>query len=226
MPEYHESADDYRIKYSNCFALASNLDEKYASVIRFNDTFKSSNNKVVEAHAGLFYRTPKNQTRKEDTMISLANVSLKPLLLGAVNLGKSVVVLKSTKPSGNYKYRKLPCEGNFKLIDPFVHEREYLDLRPVGSVVDYFILRAWGDRSFFQANDALNEVMGHRRLGAAFTPEYFFGISRAGDGIFLFKNDKRIARVNTTGGIVLKPPVHQLFEQLSEFGLNVKKVTK
>ena len=66
-------------------------------------------------------------------------------------------------------------------------------------VADYFILNAWGNRVFYSATDALNSVMEHRRLGAAFTPEYFFGISLAGDGIFLYKNRKRVARVNTNG---------------------------
>ncbi|MCB9020166.1 MAG: hypothetical protein H6546_07540 [Chitinophagales bacterium] len=227
MPEYYETTDDYRIKYGHCFALATDLDEKYASVVQFQDHFnKGSGNKIIEAHVSMFYRTLKNQTRREESMLSMNSISLKPLMMGAVNLNKSVVFMTSKKPDGNTKYRKLPCEGNFRMIDPFVKEREYLDLRPVGVVADYFILNAWGNRVFYSATDALNSVMEHRRLGAAFTPGYFFGISLAGDGIFLYKNGKRVARVNTNGEIVLKPVVHWLSEQLSEFGLNVKKVTK
>ena len=65
-------------------------------------------------------------------MLSMNSISLKPLMMGAVNLNKSVVFMTSKKPDGNTKYRKLPCEGNFRMIDPFVKEREYLDLRPVG----------------------------------------------------------------------------------------------
>lgn len=226
MPEYHETADDYRIKYGHCFALATDLDEKYASVVKIQDHFKASGSKILEAHVSMFYRTPKNQTRHEESMLDMKKLSLKPLTMGAVNLNKSVVFMTSVKPDGNTKYRKLPCEGNFRMIDPFVKEREYLDLRPVGGVADYFILNAWGNRVFYSATEALNDVMEHRRLGAAFTPGYFFGISLAGDGVFLYKNGKRIARVNTNGEIVLKPVVHWLSEQLSEFGLNVKKVTK
>lgn len=226
MPEYHESTDDYRIKYSHCFALASGLEEKYTPIIKFNDSFRFLDGKISEANVNLFYRTPKNQTRSTESFLAMKSISLKPLQMGAVNLNMSCIYLQSQKPEGSTKYRKLPCEGNFIMVDPFKKEREHLDFRPPTKVEDYFILSAWGTRIFYSATQALADVMEYRRLGAAFSPVYFFGLSYAGDGVFLFKDGKRIARVNTNGEIVLKPVVHALSEQLSEYGLNVKKVER
>lgn len=227
MPEYVETASDYSIKYSGCYALAEGLDDKYAPVIQIGDLFHQNDEGIVtKAKASQFYRTPKNQTRSSDNYIPISSLILKPLRLGAINLSKSVIFLKSLKPEGSTKYRKLPCNGNFSMVDPFLKERQFLDIRSPSSINDYFILNAWGNREFFPATEALAQVMDHQRLGAAFNHEYFFGISYAGDGIFLYKNGCRTARVNTNGEVVLKPVVHPLSEQLAEFGLNVKKVTK
>lgn len=227
MPNYQETPDDYRIKYSGCFAFVNGLEEKYAPVVRINDTFKTDDNgRVYQAYVTTFAKTPKNQTILDEKFVPIQDIELRSLRLGAINLKGSVVFLQSVKPDGAMKYRRLPNDGNFKLLDPFKKEREYLSLRHPKGIMDYFILNAWGNREFFSATDALDDVMNHRRLASAFTNEYFFGISYAGDGIFLYKNGKRIARVNTNGEVLLKPAIYCLTEQLSEFGLNVKKVNR
>ena len=46
MPEYYETTDDYRIKYGHCFALATDLDEKYASVVQFQDHFNKGSGNI------------------------------------------------------------------------------------------------------------------------------------------------------------------------------------
>lgn len=226
MPNYLETQDDYRIRYSGCFAVAHGLDEKYAPIVQLQDTYKTRGGKVYSALVSKFFKSPRNQTRTEDDFIPIENIELRPLMLGAVNLKGSVVQLLSKKPDGSDKYRKLPCQGNTYLFDPFKKEREFLELRSPDSIRNFFVLEAWGKRTFLNPVEALESVMGFHRLAAAFSKEYFFGISHAGDGFFLYKNGKRIARVNDNGEILLKPQVHWLHEQLTEFGFNVRKVAK
>lgn len=227
---YIETPGDFSIKFEGCYALAKLDDDpnKYAPIVKISDSFNTDGNGlVVSAIVTRFYRNSSNQTRASSGhTLKIDEIDLKPLRLGAINLKKSVVVLKSTIPKGNTKYRKLPCDGNTIMYDPFSKEREYLELIQPKSFRDYFILNAWGNREFLPATEALEEVVGHNRLGAAFNPVYFFGISHAGDGVFLYKNGYRIARINSMKEIVLKPVVHPLAEQLAEFGLKVKKVGK
>lgn len=227
---YIETPGDFAIKFEGCYALAKLDDDpdKYAPIVKISDSFKTNaNGIVIAANVTKFYRNTSNQTRVSSShSLKLSELDLNPLRLGAINLKKSVVVLKSIVPKGNTKYRKLPCDGNIVMHDPFVKEREYLELIQPKTYRDYFILKAWGNREFLPATEALKEVVEHNRLGAAFNPMYFFGISYAGDGVFLYKNGYRIARVNSVGEIVLKPVIHSLAEQLSEFGLKVKKVNQ
>lgn len=227
MPLYHETVDDYRIKYSGCYAKASCAEKGVASVAMLTEDWKTNAQSKVTAGVVRFYlKTEKNKTMGKDMWVELKSIDFHPLKMGAVNLAKSVVCILSTKPHSSAKYRKLPCDGNLRVIDPFEEEREFLKLRPVGTIKDYFLLDAWGNNEYLPAVDALKLVSEHKRLGAAFSPNYFFGISMAGDGIFLYSGYRRVARVNSQGEILLKPPVHWLVEQLSEYGLTVRRIDK
>lgn len=227
--EYIETCGDWGIRYAHCYAKAETGD-KYAPVIHFRESFYSANGSDQSppeyAMVDMYYKNQKNVTTSDTAKLQVNKIDLTPLELGAVNLNKSVVVIRATKPDGNAKYRQLPHDGSIKMIDPFRLERKYLKLRSPTSIADFFILTAWANNTYLSAPQALKEVSEHTRLGAAFSPNYFFGISLPGDGVFLFKNGLRIARVNAEGCIMLKPKVHQLAELLSEYGLNVKRIQK
>lgn len=227
MPEYIETRDDFRIRYADCYAALKTPPDGAASVGRLTEDWRMNNDGRVSSVAVVtFTKDKKNRSVPETRLMKLGDIRLSPLQMGAINLSRSVVVFQSKKPYSNSKYRRLPCAGNTYLIDPFSEERKHLDLRPVGDIDDYFILSAWGDNKYLPAVDALSRVMSHDRLGAAFSPEYFFGISLAGDGIYLYKFGNRIARVNTEGEVLLKPEVQWLSEELAEFGLTVKRIDK
>lgn len=237
MPSnYVESKDDYRIKYGGCYAYAPALEgkENEAPVVQITEEWKieklnAEGKYKYSNYATVFQRGSKNDTQATNRwFVAGEGLSLNPTSLpfGAVNLSKSVVCFITTKPASASKYRKLPHSGNFRVYDPFGEERKYLGIRQVAGVNDYFLLKAWGENKYFPALEALSEVMEHKRLAAAFSSNYFFGISKAGDGVFLYYVGRRVARVNSEGEILLKPPVHWLYELLSEYGLTVKRIEK
>lgn len=227
MPKYIETSDDYRLKYEGCYTKLSDdykLPPDTASVIKFSGNFTNGKDGIASAY--LYSKTKSNLTSAKEGSLSFKSINLEKLKLGALNLDKSVIVLKSKVPHDSGKYKQLPHSTNLKLVDPFEVERDILELRHPSTIDDYFILKAWGDQKFFPAVDALDFVVNHDRLGCAFSNQYFFGISYAGDCIFLFKDGFKIARVNSRKEILLKPQIHCLEEQLSEFGLKVKRIVK
>lgn len=226
MPKYISTTGDYRIRYGGCYAKATGIPTKYAGVVVLTDEWAASSSGPYKVVAKMFYRDSSNKTRTSDEWLNKDNISFTPLPVGAINLAKSVVVLLTTIPKGNAKYRRLPHDHSIEIIDPFVQEREFLDIRPVDGIRNYFVLRAWAENKYIPAVEALESVMKHNRMGAAFDPNYFFGLSLAGDGVFLYRNAYRVARVNTEGQILLKPGVHWLSEQLSEHGLSVRRIDK
>lgn len=227
MPdEYRETREDARIKYGGCYVRCTGLEDKFAPIVKLGDQISVDRGRVSSATVTGYARTPKNLTTTHDFKVMADRMELTPLRLGNVNLAKSVIILQSIKPEGHAKYRRLPNEHSIRIHDPFKAERDFLELRPVTRLNNYFVLKAWGENHYPSAPAALQAVMNHERLGYAFTADYFFGISLAGDGIFLYKSGRRVARVNEAGEVMLKPKVVCLKEQLSEFGLNVKEIEK
>lgn len=231
MPRYVENTDDYRIKYAECYVRYTGSDKTAAPVVRMTDRFRTDEGAARSAVARVdcvkFNNTANNRTTTDTSTIKLSNLDLAhPLPLGAINMPRSVIMIQARKPDGNSRYRRLPCEGNIRLFDPFKKEREALELRGPTRIGNFFVLKAWGNNKYPDAPSALETVMNHERMGYAFSPAYFFGISHAGDGIFLYKYGKRIARVNTNGEVMLKPVVSQLKEQLTEFGLSIKEIER
>lgn len=227
MP-YKETSHDHDVMYSGCYASLNKTQEGFSPVVNICDGGwqVDGSSEVVAAFCTLFKKTEKNETSTQQEVIPLEDINLNPLQLGAINLSKSVVCINSVKPQGLSKYRRLPHDGNIRVVDPFTKERQYLGIKPAKGIKDYFLLNAWGNSSYLPAVDALGLVTAYERLGAAFSPEYFFGLSKAGGGVFLFKSGLRIARVNNEGETLLKPPVHWLMEELSEFGLSIRRIEK
>ena len=231
MAKYYDTPYDYRVKYSGCYvrlnALPPNAPLGAARVVRIEDTFEVSEvGELKKVHCTFFSKTGDNLTKRKQDWVAIKYLDWKPIRMGVFNMAKSCLVIRSKVPDGNAKYRQFPHPHSIVMLDPFAQERSFLGARKPSKIDDYFILDGWGNENYFNAPDALAMVMNHERLGAAFSKHWFFGISYAGDGIFLYRDGLRVARVNTQGEVVLKPQVHCLAELLTEYGLTVKKVDK
>lgn len=231
MPDYVEGSDDFRIKYSGCYVRLKELppeaEPHTAHVAKIDDQFDvNSNGDLNRAHLTLFYRNKENATRTKTVWVQKKYIDWQPLRTGIFNMAKSCLMVQSRVPEGNAKYRQFPHPHSIQLFDPFQEERKFLGARQPTKIEEFFVLDGWGDLQYFNAVDAMEKVLAHDRLGAAFSKHWSFGISYAGDGVFLYRDGMRVARVNTQKEIILKPPVHCLAELLTEYGLNVKKVEK
>lgn len=229
MPNaYVEKPQDWGIKYGGCYARTTEPIKDYASVVKIRDGFYTGGAKdaVLQSDVTYFKTNDDFDTVTSSGTLKVEKIDWKPLQLGAINLLSSVVMINAKQPEGNSKYRQLPHDQNVHLVDPFMREREHLDLTVPEGLGNYFVLDSWGKNKYFPATEALKLVQEHKRLGCAFSPNYFFGISLAGDGIFLWKHGYRIARVGADGKIALKPQVHVLSQMLSEHGLDVRRINK
>lgn len=231
MAKYYENQDDYRVKYSGCYLrlleMPEDAPENAAPIVRIEDNFDVNEYGTLKRiHCAYFYRTKENVTKSKSQWVPFDKIEWKPIRTGVFNMQKSCLVIKTRVPEGNAKYRQFPHPNSIHMVDPFVQERAFLGARKPSKIDDFFVLSGWGNMEYFNAPDALASVVNHERLGAAFSPHWFFGISYAGDGVFLYRDGLRVGRVNTQNEVILKPPVHCLAELLTEYGLNVKKVDK
>lgn len=219
MPEYHITENDFKIKYSNCFVKTINKDVIKLYNVNMGQLTGTFNGKLAEVKVPIINEI--NITTSKRIYIPVSSLELKKYSTGVFNLKSTCIIINSLRPGGGGKYRLLPHPENIKMIDPFQEERSYLGSTQPKSIFNYFILKAWGEEKYFPASVALEEVLNHKRLGCAFNNEYFFGLSLAGDSVFLYKNFYKIAKVNENGQILLPPSLHCLYEQLSEYGLDV-----
>lgn len=231
MAKYYDTVDDYRIKYTGCYVRAigfpEDAPENSAPVVKIDDQFELNGvGELDRVLCSVYHKTKDNLTRVRTIWMDMKYLEWKSIKTGVFNMQKSSLVIRTKVPEGNAKYRQFPHPQSVVLLDPFDEERSFLGARKPTKLDEYFVLAGWGNEEYYTAVEALGLVMSHERLGAAFSRHYFFGISYAGDGIFLYRDGLRVARVNTMGEVILKPPVHCLFELLTEYGLTVKKVDK
>lgn len=247
---YKETPHDWHVRYSNCWAKLNLAEveeslgglcpiEDVACVGQILDSFSSrepdwdddgemeeeeeEDRTCVSAEVRLLL---KNKYLATTVNLPIEAIDLTPLPFGMVNLKMSCVNITSERipPDGMAKYRALPFVETTRVEDPFYAEREIIGAKKIDTLSNPYVLDEWGKVSYPSALDALNGVISFENLSIAFSPEYSFGLSAIGDAVFLYRYSLRIARVLEDGEILLKPPVHRLFEQLSEYGLTVRKV--
>ena len=246
---YSETCSDWHIRYADCFAKIdvnaislSDLPPKFdrkaiAPVALIQDSFypdeddeeESEDAPCARAIVNLFFRKDKDQPRSAGTAeISIDSINVNPLPYGLVNLNRSFIhIFPRRVPAGGVaKYRVLPHSEIVRAMDPFQLEREYINAAPINDWKSFHVMRAWAEaeENYPSAVEALERLTSLKSLGVAFSPEYGFGISYTGNSIFLYRYTHRIARVSSAGEVLLKPPAHRLYEELSEYGLTVRKI--
>lgn len=226
---YIETAEDYRIKYEGCYTKHNGtiirMGHFYHENLNEDDYEEEEHNgEEFEVMCEFSYTLINNNgvsiTRTDTIPAGMVDYDLLPV--GAINLKKSVIYLFNNIPDGPTKYRKLVHPNNLVLHDPFAEERTYLSLPQVPSLFNHFICKAWAEYKMFSPQEALDLVLSGKRIAAAFDKEYYIGVSLQGSGTFLFYGANRVGRVNKRGEVFLKTPVHFLYEQLVEFGFNVR----
>jgi len=229
---YCETPNDYRIKYSSCYAKEYDRN----TVVLLSDSFFYNSTEetgtydeeadpeaiVCEYSFWNFNpeegRTTSHSGSNLDDSIGLFD----PLEFGAVNMALSTVLIESAPTTGAGKYRKLPHTANTTIFDPFVEERRFMNLYYGFKLNNPFVLSAWYNNRMFSAVEALELVLSGKRLGAAFTSDFYFGRSLKGTGVFLYYQRFKVARVSKSGQITLRVETSQLYDELIEHGLNVR----
>lgn len=216
MPIYKETTDDLRLKYVGCIVSYDK------SPLMIDDISKGDSKFHI---IGRVYKEGDWESKTVTMTSQRLNIACLPRT--AINLGSSVVVLNLRKAiQGTEKYKRAISAGNTELFDPFKKERELLRSQPA-KLGDPLIYEAWINNEFYSAEEALRSVSSYERIAAAFHPEYYFGIKYCTNAIMLFRRNNMIGRVNPVlKEVILKPPAHPYAEELSELGLNVKKVSK
>lgn len=210
MKEYIETKDDLRLKYSG------GIVQYKGNPFYIRDFTGPTDDMVIVGSA-------KNNGTFTEVHMNDPDLDLSPKKRGCINLGSTVVVFNTRKTiNGTDKFKRVLHQGNTEIFDPFKEERKLIRSHPV-KFNDHGLITAFFKNSYLEAKDALESVEAYKKLGAAFSSEYYFGIKYRPDSIMLFKRNFMIGRVNK-GLILLKQPAHHYYEELSEFGLSVKKV--
>jgi len=218
---YKLDAHDYNIYYKNTFVKGTLPDEEEIIPIYVSDFYMGERKDII-ANA-IAYVDNDTRTRIK---LPVKNIDFSLFDRGCINLSSSVFVLNEKSPStGEFRHRKTLSTGNVDIIDPFKNERLLLHSIPL-QLDTKVVLEAIINNTFSSAQEALENVLTFKRLGQAFHPDYFFGLKYKPNSIMIFRRDRMIGRVTEAGSVILKPKVHVLYEELSEFGLDVKKVQR
>jgi len=213
MPEYTLTPDDFNLYYDSCYAV-----RKDGTPVRIKNTDGSRINFVKFPSE----EDPGNGYVQWDNWDTKLDVS--PLITGAINLRLSVIVINSVSKLGSpWKYRRGTNSRNTNFYDPFSTERAMLRSPQVQTLDDWNILEYWTKPVYPKALDALEQVTSHEYLARAFTERMYFGTKWTSDSIALFKDNRIVGEVEDDT-ILLRPGAHPLYEQLSEYGLKVRKV--
>lgn len=234
---YKETNEDFRIKYSDCYVRVLDPPTKSsAKVVKITDYFN-----VIDDMGDLitgpdedekygvtctkYCLAKNNRTRSYNYIECLDNLDLlNPLPFGILNLKHSVIGVAGSTPSGNAKYRKARHVTIVNLFDPCKIERKALGLRVPNRITEKVILDEWADPTYLSPEESLFSVLESKRLGAAFSPHYYFKITDLGERVSLYHDEFRVADVVEDGVIFLPERVHWMKDELEEFGFFIEEV--
>ena len=241
---YRETPHDWGIRYSYTYARllqdpeSLGLSKDIANVVRINDSFFSDipdyedeeaeqeeeNYPCEKAEVRVFYQ----KGVQRNVIIPIEAIDVEEALpYGLVNLSKSFVFITCFRsPTGGpAKYKFLPHRDIVTVIDPFVFERQLLNLKEIPPTVENAaLLDAWNMNEYTPPLEALEGVLSGEYMGRVFTRNLGIGLSGYGeDPAFLYHNSFKVARINPKGVILLDKRVHRLYEELSELGFQVER---
>lgn len=215
---YVETAHDYMIKYKDTFLVWKKGEDNIpCRALEF-----SGEGRTITAKIRTY---PKKPMESETVVVKVPELRFNFLPRGCINLRQSVIVLNEASPkNGEHKYRACMNQTNTQLIDPFVMEREMIHSTPV-EFENHVVLNAIIDNVYPAPNECLENVLTFKRLGQAFSSDYFFGLKYKPNGCMLFRREYMVGRVDMSKGtILLKAPAYHLYEELSEFGFSVERI--
>lgn len=226
MP-YEETASDYNIRYKDTFLIYKEGVNRFpCKVVDFYNHHDDNGDEDSEIFARIKIYHPDEDTYKNKT-VSIDSLVLKMWKRGCVNLSSSVIVLNECSPSNSaveVKYKAGLSQSNTQVIDPFHVERSLVHSVPF-SFENNVVLNATINNKYGSPEECLENTLSYKRLGQAFSPDYFFGLRSQVNAIMLHKREYIIGMVDPSNKqILLKQEAHPLYEEISEYGLTVKKV--
>lgn len=220
MFDKHFSAKDFSLYFCDCITSAKIKDEK-------RPVYLNGCSSTGEITAKVFL----DEDEVTDLVCSWEDkeevFNFIPLSKGAINMPQSVVYLRNGgNLSSPWRYKKLPNTRDTRLLDPFYQERILLNSPPAKKLLSGYILNAWVKNTFVPAHEAFENVLTFKRMAQAWSPEWFIGLHYKTNSPVVFRRNYIIGRVNQeTGEIRLKPAAHSLSDELSEYGLTVRKIS-
>jgi len=220
---YYDTVEDYRIKYDGCFT------EHEGSLIKISTFYNGEVDEEEDEEPPICCEYFKYALGSDGKSViappfvdKAEDIDFRLLPTGAINLPWSVIYIAKLLSSGVEKYRKIIHPKTIDVIDPFVEERVYLKRPALPCITHPVVGGAWCKSNYYSPDQAVYLVSQGKRLAAAFSKDFYVGVSLKGAGLFLYYETLRVARMNTNGHVLLRKPVHFLYEQLMEFGLTVR----
>lgn len=223
MPDYRETAHDFRIKYSGCVMKCTGLSKDLASLVVIGEDISTDNEGNLETvRVTTFKKDKDNQTTTNNKTVNIKNLQRKRLKLGAVNLARSVVLINQNTADGSARYRALHHRNTLRLVDPLMDIRRILELRSPTEVLDWFVLSAWGEEQFSTPTEALEQVVSGQYLARAFTNKFYFATStKSKYPVLMYLNHPIGEAIN--GRVVLLKSAIRFKEELEGFGLQCEE---
>lgn len=183
--EYEESANDYHVKYNNCYGI---LENKVVRALDFyNNDDEDDNTKVV-----MDYKVLRNKSwfSKSGGIDIIDDIDWTLPYLGAINVLDTVLFIRRRhKQSSPTRYRKALRLDLLDLYEPTKKEYSMLGKEGYSGGSEN-----WNDvlsSIFFPTQlgveEALDSVLSLDRLGTAISNEYYFTLSNAINNIILWR---------------------------------------
>lgn len=190
VPIYHDTIADLRIKYENCYGL-------YKGKLIFIDSFFTEEDSNGYSTGRLMCNytqwTGMNYTLEiEGILEMLPAVDWTLPILGAINYHDTVIFLsRRHKQSSPSRYRKAFRFDIVHAFEPNCKEYNILERVPLTSNngVSRKIVHKIFFREYFTPKEALEQVLSLKRLGAAFSHDYYITLSSSTNSFLLWRGD-------------------------------------
>lgn len=189
---YQETFDDYRIKYEHCYGV---LNDKLILLLEFfrEEDEEGDYTDVVLAHYRIFDSVGSYSNSTSEAHQLITDIDWTLPRLGAINFKDTVIFLsRRHKQSSPSRYRRGFRADIVHAFEPTRREYAHLDRDPLvnyNNYVDNSSIAKVFFKKYYSPAEALEKVLTLERMGAAFSPNYYYTLSLATNSFFLWRGD-------------------------------------